>query len=198
MTMERRTEIICNGPSMKPTLLPGDKIETEEVAFEQLRPGDIIVYNSPENIRLNIIHRIIKRDADSLTTRGDNNSQVDPYQVRPEHRPLKVVAVGRGSERLPVGRHGMLLHRLRILQMKLRSFKDKRLYPLYAFIADSGIFHPAGILFKPEIRRFKRPKGIELQLFVGSRRVGIFHPETKKWQIRFPWRLFIKHPEIKR
>jgi signal peptidase I len=194
--MEQRAEIICNGPSMKPTLLPGDKIITEEVAFDKLRPGDIIVYNSPKNIRLNVIHRIIKRNTDGLITRGDNNSQFDPYSVRPEHRPLKVIAIVRGSKRLLLGRHGLILHRFRILQMKLRPFKNKYLYPVYAFIADSGIFYPAGILFKTEIRRFKRPKGIELQLFTAKRRIGILYPEGKKWQIRFPWRMFIKAPEI--
>ena len=194
--MERRREIICNGPSMKPTLLPGDKIETEEVAFEQLRPGDIIVYNSPENIRLNIIHRIIKRDPDGLITRGDNNSQSDSYRVRPEHRPLKVIAVRRGSRHLLINRHGIILHNFRLAQRKLRIFKDKYLHPIYAFTADSGIFYPAGILLKTDIRKFKRPKGTEFQLFIGKRRIGTLQPGTEKWQIKFPWRMFIKAPEI--
>ena len=194
--MKRQHEIICTGPSMKPTLLPGDKIETKKVAFEQLRPGDIIVYNSPENIRLNIIHRIIKQDYDGLTTRGDNNSQTDPYRVRPEHRPLKVIAIERDSRRLSITKHGIILHHFRLGQRKLRIFKDKYLHPIYAFIADSRIFYPVGILFKTDIRKFKRPKGTEFQLFVGKHRIGVLHPGTEKWQISFPWRMFIKAPEV--
>lgn len=115
--------------SMFPTLLPGNKIETEKIAFEELCRGDIIVYNNPENIRLNIIHRIIGCDSEGLITRGDNNSQVDPYRVRPEHHPLRVVAAKRGSRRLTVSKYGMVLHRLRILQMRFRVFKAKFLYP---------------------------------------------------------------------
>lgn len=193
--MEQRRKIICTGPSMFPTLLPGDGIETEEIAFAELRSGDIIVYNNPENIRQNIIHRVIGRDANGMITRGDNNSQIDPYRVRPEHYPLKVVAVERGSRRLPVGGYGMNLHRLRILQMKLRKLKAGYLYPVYAFVADSGIFHFIGAMLKTEVRRFKRPKGIECQLFLGKRRIGTLCPGAEKWQIRFPWRLFVKAPE---
>lgn len=193
--MERPSEIICSGPSMRPTLLPGDKIEVEKVAFDELRPGDIIVYNNPGNIRLNIIHRITGYDADGLITRGDNNSRTDPYRVRTEHRPLKVVAIERGARHMAIAKHGMLLHRLRLLQRKSRKFKQKYLYPIYASIADSKIFYPAGYLFKTEIRKFKRPKGIEFQLFVGKRRIGMLHPGAEKWYIHFPWRMFIKPPE---
>jgi signal peptidase I len=185
-------ELICNGPSMKPTLMPGDKIEVEEIGFDELRPGDIIVYDNPEDIRLNIIHRITGRDADGLITRGDNNRYTDPYRVRPEHRPLKVTAFVRGSERRRIPGHGMLRHHFRIIQRKAGAVKQKYLYPFFYFIADSGIFHPFGIFFKTEIREFKRPGGIERQLFSGGRRIGIRRIGDDKWHIRFPWRLFIK------
>ena len=188
-------DIICNGPSMKPTLIPGDKIETEEVIFDDLRPGDIIIYNSPENIRLNIIHRVTGRDADGLITRGDNNSRTDPYRIRPEHHPLKVVAIQRGSRHIAIAKYGMILHRLRILQRKGSVLKRKYLYPIYSAVADSIIFYPAACLFKTEVRKFKRPKGIEFQLFLGKRRIGVFQTCEKKWYIRFPWKLFIKPPE---
>jgi signal peptidase I len=188
-------DIICNGPSMKPTLLPGDKIEVEEVAFKELERGDIIVYDNPENIRTNVIHRIIGSDYEGLITRGDNNSKIDPYRVRPEHRPLKVISFERGSLKFSVSNHGMLEHRLRLMQKEIRNFKNKYLHPIYAKIADSKILHPVGKLFNTEVREFKRPKGIELQLFLGKRRIGIFDSEAEKWRISFPWRLFIKAPD---
>jgi len=193
--MKRPDEIICNGPSMKPTLLPGDKVDVENVAFSELTRGDIIIYNSPENIRLNIIHRIIGCDSEGLITRGDNNSKIDPYRVRAEHRPLKVVAFERGSRRIKIGKHGMLLHHIRIQQKKLRYLKRKYLYPIYASVANSITFYSIGRMFNTEVRKFKRPKGIEYQLFIGKKRIGILHPEMEKWHIRFPWKLFIKAPE---
>ena len=194
--MKRPREIICSGPSMKPTLRPGDKIDIKEVSFEELKRGDIIVYNSPENIHINVIHRIIGDDSDGLITRGDNNSRVDSYRVRTEHRPLKVIAFERGSRRYFVSKHGMLVHNFRLLQKKSKLLIPKFLFSISAAIADSGIFHPIGKLFNTEIRKFKRPKGIELQLFLGKRRIGILHPDKDKWYISFPWKLFIKAPEI--
>ena len=193
--MKRPKEIICNGPSMKPTLRPGDKINIKEVAFEELKRGDIIVYNNPENIRINIIHRIIGEDSDGLITRGDNNSNADPYRVRAEHRPLKVTAFERGSRRYPVSRHGMLVHKFRILQKKSKLLIPGFLFSISAAIAESGIFHPIGKLFKTEVCKFKRPGGTELQLFIGRRRIGFLRPNENKWYISFPWKLFIKAPE---
>lgn len=180
---------------MKPTIMPGDKIETREVGFNELRPGDIIVYNSPENIRLNIIHRITGSDTNGLITRGDNNSHFDPYRVRPEHHPLKVVAIERGSRHLLIGKHGMFWHHFRLLQKKMKFLKHKYLFPVYISVADSRIFYPLGTLLKTEVRKFKRPKGIEYQLFIGKKRIGILHPGKEKWHIIFPWRLFIETPE---
>ena len=110
--------IICNGPSMKPTLLPGDKIFTEDISFEKLRRGDVILYDNPENIRINIIHRIIGCDSEGLITRGDNNSMIDPYRVRAEHHPLKVVAFERDAQRLPIPKYS----KHQIFQKKYGSF----------------------------------------------------------------------------
>jgi hypothetical protein len=176
---------------MKPTLLPGDNIITEEISIDKLCYGDVIVYDNPENIRLNIIHRIIGCDSEGLITRGDNNSMIDPYRVRAEHRPLKVVAFERNSQRLPIPKYS----KYKIFQKKYKLLRRKILYPTYAFIADSQIFYPLGKMFNTELREFKRPKGVELQLFLGKRRIGIFDSEAEKWQIRFPWKLFIKDPE---
>lgn len=194
--MKRPKEIICNGPSMKPTLLPGDKIDIKEVAFEELKRGDIIVYNNPENIRINVIHRIIGCDSDGLVTCGDNNSHIDPYKVRAEHRPLKVIAFERGSRRLLVSKHGMLVHNFRLLQKRIKLLIPKKLYSISAAVANSKFFYPIGKLFNTEVHKFKRHKGIELQLFIGKRRIGILRPEEDKWYISFPWKLFIKAPEI--
>lgn len=90
----------------------------------------------------------------------------------------------------------MILHRLRIQQRKFSILKGKYLYPIYAYVADSRIFYPVGCLFKTEIRKFKRSKGVEFQLFLGKRRIGGLKACEDKWYIRFPWRIFIKAPEL--
>ena len=191
--MQKKTEIICTGPSMLKSIMPGDKVEITKVAFDKLRPGDVIVYNNPEKMHLNVIHRIIGRDVKGLITRGDNNSDVDPYRVRPEHRPQKVTVVYRGSQQFRL-KHRMSLHRLRLTQMYLRKIKSKIFFPIYIFIAKFGLFYIFGRFLKTEIRKFKRPGRIELQLFYGKRRIGVFKSENETWLIRFPWRLIYKAP----
>lgn len=192
--MKRSRITFCNGPSMKPTVMPGDVIEIEEVGFDELRPGNIIVYNCPDNIRLNIIHRVIGRDCNGLITRGDNNSSPDPYRVRVEHRPSRVVAVTRGTRCIPIRGWGMFENLRRILQRQWRILSIRFLHPICVCIADSGFFFTIGAFLKTEVRGFKRPEGIERQLFSRGKRIGILPPNMVKWRIRLPWRFFVRPP----
>jgi signal peptidase len=59
--------------SMMPVFRPGDALIVESVTAPQLRPGEIISYQSPLDPRLIISHRLIKIDRRTgwLTTRGD-------------------------------------------------------------------------------------------------------------------------------
>ena len=56
--------------SMWPVLKTGDLVLIKNIPRDELKVGDIIVWKNPKGFT---IHRIIKLEADTLTTRGDAN-----------------------------------------------------------------------------------------------------------------------------
>lgn len=68
--------------SMWPVLKKGDLVVIRGITKDQLAVGDIIVFKNPENHTLTI-HRIVKMDTATLTTKGDANFREDqpvPYE----------------------------------------------------------------------------------------------------------------------
>ncbi len=107
---------IYTSTSMLRVFKPGDLVETDDtVPFEELRVGDIIVFPSLENPEKRIIHRIVRRRGDSLTTMGDNNPAPDKAPVTAAQKPsLAVARILSNGRRLPLsrGRHGMFQFRM--------------------------------------------------------------------------------------
>lgn len=58
--------------SMEPALHRGDMIVVHGTAYEDIEVGDVLVYTTDE-MPVPIIHRVIKKNASALETRGDNN-----------------------------------------------------------------------------------------------------------------------------
>ena len=69
--------VIVNGNSMEPGFHLGDLVIVHEVLDYQV--GDIVVYRS-EQLKSFVFHRIIGKNLDFFTLRGDNNSWTDSYQ----------------------------------------------------------------------------------------------------------------------
>lgn len=75
-----------SGDSMAPTLHNKEQIVVEKVSmnFSELKHGDIVVFNSPENENMLVIKRLIGLPGDTVTIREGhvylNNTQLDePY-----------------------------------------------------------------------------------------------------------------------
>ena len=84
--------------SMYPTLKINDIIVVKSVAIEDIREGDIIVFKSPINPKIPIVHRVVKIVEEPggvrmFITKGDNNPSPDPWTVTPEFIIGKVVYV---------------------------------------------------------------------------------------------------------
>lgn len=88
--------------SMWPVLKKGDLVVIRGVSKQELAVGDIIVFKNPENHTLTI-HRIVRMDASTLTTKGDANFREDqpvPYEnvvgktVLWEQSPVRMPWVG--------------------------------------------------------------------------------------------------------
>ncbi len=67
--------------SMRPTVSPGDVAITQAVPVSSLKVGDVIVFYPPGHRSEPVMHRIVSIVNDVITTRGDANNVVDPWQV---------------------------------------------------------------------------------------------------------------------
>lgn len=92
-----KVRLAARGHSMLPTLWPGDLLTVETARFDQVSPGDVILYRRWERF---FIHRVLRKssgsDRPTLVTRGDSMSGFDPSVV-PEQLLGKIVSVERVS-----------------------------------------------------------------------------------------------------
>jgi len=190
----------CSGPSMNPTLKPGDGLEILTYGNRsEIRIGDVIVYPHPFGT-VDVVHRIIKIRHDSVITRGDNNNRIDPYTVRFEDISGKVVAAKRKNRRVSIksGNAGFYIHKFMLFR------KYFLLYGLVPFrfvsdlIAASGIFNIFHPVFNLKTIHINRDHEKQLILVSGSRPIGRQMPGSGEWQIRFPYKYFINKRRLKK
>ena len=107
---------IYTSTSMLRVFTPGDLVETDDaVPFSELRCGDVIVFPSTSGHGERIIHRIIKRTEDTITTMGDNNPAPDRNPVTAVQKPsLAVAKILPDGTRVPLrrGASGMIQFRV--------------------------------------------------------------------------------------
>ena len=97
-----RVRFLARGYSMLPTLWPGDLLTVETVSFEEVSPGDVVLYQRWERL---FIHRVLRKltgtagsDRPTLVTRGDSMTGFDA-PVFPEELLGRVVTIQRTSGR---------------------------------------------------------------------------------------------------
>ena len=86
------------GFSMFPFLLPGDIVEIQKLALEELKPGNIIVFRRHTGW---IAHRLIKTDDNKLITKGDSCLSLDAA-INPNDFIGKVISFERNSKTYPI------------------------------------------------------------------------------------------------
>ncbi len=186
------------GSSMNPTLRAGDKLEVNPYEGQRIRPGDVIVFLSPEN-GSKITHRVVSIGSDGVRTRGDNNSQIDPWVIRTDQILGQVIYAERGKRRRRIfgGWMGIVFARVLRTLRRVDSSMSSLLYPTYHWLSRSGIF---GRLLpgqrKTRVVSFNRPAGRELQLHIGRWVIGKWMPHRRQWQIRRPFRLFVDEASL--
>jgi signal peptidase len=75
--------------SMSPALEPGDLLIVKGIQPENIKVGDIIVFDPPEEGIGRTIHRVnatqpLTNGTLTFKTKGDANSDIDPYTVYPQ------------------------------------------------------------------------------------------------------------------
>ena len=80
--------VAISGQSMNPTLEDGDLIIVRGVPAEEIKIGDIIVFDPPNGVRT--VHRVtriqtLENEKPTFKTKGDALTEDDPYTVYPEN-----------------------------------------------------------------------------------------------------------------
>lgn len=66
--------VAVTSPSMEPALQRGDMVLVRGVHYSDIQEGDIIVFDTESRcLPVPIIHRVVDRTENGLTTKGDNN-----------------------------------------------------------------------------------------------------------------------------
>jgi signal peptidase len=181
------------GPSMNPTLEVGDGLKVLPYCGKRIRAGDVVVFKHPVEGK-NVVHRVIQVNDDGICTRGDNNNQEDPWLLQPDQIIGRVVHVIRKDETrtLAGGTRGRMWAGSVRTRKWLRACLVGLLRPIYRGLADSGLFRGClGRRGQPRVVCFTRHHGVEMHLFLGSRRVGLWRAWERRWYICAPFRLFV-------
>ena len=188
-----RHKIYYTGPSMKPTLRTGDRLEIVPYGCRSIRIGDVILFKDPEKHDI-VVHRVIRLNRMGVKTMGDNNGQADPYFLKKSDIFGRVVSALRAGRSIPIhgGTSGRLIGLCHRARRKFDSAVSGLLHPFYHDLAASGLFMWVR-RYLPETRilEFQKHNGTEYQLLLGNRIIGRRLPGRRSWQIVRPFRIFL-------
>jgi hypothetical protein len=173
---------------MNPLLKNVDRLFYIPYSKEQLRKGDVIIFN-PANTSKMVVHRIISARDSIIRTKGDNNNYSDVESLYPSQIIGRVIYARRGPRKINI--YGGMAGRIQCMMnisLEFRKMLFRPIRPIYNFMAKSGAVRFLRI--RPPVLVFSRPSGIEIQLLVGKRVVGR-KPPLGNWQIKPPFGLFL-------
>jgi signal peptidase len=185
--------VFCRGESMRPLFRPGDRICFEPCRIEDLRRGDVIIFNAPGQEE-RVVHRVITTGPACIRTKGDANLSRDLWEIKQEDIIGRAVSVERGDRVTHVagGTKGYLAARVLGILRKLDHRTSWVLHPLYHCLSRSGIARRlVPVSMAPRIINLKRQDGTEKQLLMGKKVIGRRLPGEPGWRIRRPFRLFV-------
>jgi signal peptidase len=193
-----QTHVVYTGPSMSPTLKPGDRLQVVPDAGRKVRRGDVIVFSYPKD-GPQITHRVMAVDSSGIRTRGDNNTDIDPWLLSPDDILGRVDYAQRGNRKRRVfgGPAGELV----ALSRRTIRIIDKRtsplMHPLYSGLARSRFLSrwPRHWI-KTRVVSFHRPGGTELQLLLGRHVIGRCLRGETRWRIRRPFRVLVDETRL--
>ncbi len=178
---------------MSPVLREPAVLEVAPYAERPVRAGDVIFF-VPPTADQPVVHRVVRVTLSGITTRGDNSTREDPYQLRPEDILGRVVAVLCGRDRRAVA--GGLKGRGTSLWLLWSRITRERaaslLRPVYHALSRWG---GAAQLVPRRLRArvvvFRSQGEDRFQLQMGRRVIGRYDNQKECWRIRRPFRLFV-------
>ena len=181
------------GPSMNPLLRAGDFLQVIPYRDHPIRVGDVVVFRPPD-CNHNVVHRVVSVEPEGIRTRGDNNTGVDPWVLRPEEIIGRVVSTQRRERehRMVEGTWGVLFGPAYRLFKRFEGPLCRFLHPFYHSLARSGIIRRwLAPRLQTQVLTFHRPQGQEWQLLLNGQVIGRRLPGQEEWQIRRPYRLVV-------
>jgi hypothetical protein len=188
------------GSSMNPTLHELDVLEIIPYGNTPVQVGDVILFTAPGR-NLCVVHRVVSATTAGIRTRGDNSTGNDRWVLGPMDISGRVVAAWRGRKRRGVagGRAGWLwaywLHIRSVLHRPL-GFFTRLLYCPIARWGRLGSLLPRH--FKPRAVVFQTRGCTRMWLLMGRHVVGRYDDSQKSWQIKPPFRLFVREAVLPR
>ncbi len=178
---------------MNPTLFSGDLMEVIPYGPRAAQVGDVLYFTPPSG-KAAVVHRAVRLTPQGVITRGDNNPTDDTCPLLPEHIVGRVTAAWRGQRRRRIagGGQGRLYRRLLAARRVLGRVFSAPLRPVYYALAESGLIArllPRG--WRARVVVFGTGDCARLRLLWGRRIIGAYDPARRRWDIRYPYRLFV-------
>lgn len=181
------------GNSMYPTLRTGDALRVVRYAYYKIRIGDVAVLRLSEH-KDYVVHRVVSVHPGIIRTKGDNNTSIDPWVLRPGDIIGRVVSVRRKDRTINI--HGGSSGRVFASGLRaIRQINPTILgmgRPIYHWLARC---HAVRNLLvgqgRAKVLCFKRRNGIEMQLLMHGRVIGRRPSGESQWEIQPPFRLFV-------
>ena len=185
---------------MKPTFRVGDLLWTAPCSKDEVCMGDVIVFTLAEEVGF-VVHRVVDVSREGFRTRGDGNSQDDPWMVgwdRVVGRVMRAQRIG-AIRTVEGGLYGRIYAGVLRTGRRCNAKASAVLHPFYHWLAEKGwcrSFVPSCL--KPRILRFAKSSGVECQLYLGRSVIGRLHPGADRWHIRRPFRLLVDEASLPR
>lgn len=184
--------LFYKGLSMNPLLTTPDLLYVKPYRETEVCRGDVVVFRSPDG-DFKVVHRVVCVNVEGVRTKGDSNSHIDSWVLKPEDIIGRVERIERAGRTWRI--FGGRLGRAQAGAVKAARLIDTGacavLRPLYARLARSRVLKRW--LAERSLTRvisISRPEGIELQLLLGKRVIGRRPAGRRYWHIRRPF-LFV-------
>jgi len=215
---------VYSGKSMAPLFRPGDGLRVEAVAFDQVRPGDVVIYREPDAGKLDsgpmppevavsrelidalwppravpadrrIVHRVVAVFPAGLQTRGDSNLLPDEELVPLDRFEGRVKALERGGRIRRVLGGRLGLMSAALSRLRLRMRRGVLVVAGYPY----GLLRKTGFarrIWRPSLRtmRLSTPGGPLIKTIHGSRTVVRWWPSQGRFECRKPYDLVVERP----
>lgn len=185
-----------SGQSMVPTLREPDFLVAERADFQQIQPGDVIIFMIPESSMV-VVHRVIQKTQAGCVTRGDNVSYADPWLIVENHYLGRVFQKQNNGKIRPVhgGLAGMAIHVfLRAARVVIRQLSPLAKW-LRAVVRFLSLDRLAEAVLRPTPVAYQSPSGRVVRLVARGKVIGAYSEQQGRWVLRFPYRYFIRRDQ---